>query len=499
MRRTPASPSWRWMPVTERADLGARAGGVREQRQRGGRGARWPIRGRVGTAPGRLAAVLAEERAGREIQEADLHAVPLDGDVVADPARRGGIVGVVDLDAAVEMHGARAELIVAKRRDGQRRERGPLVGEHGGHLALGGAVNAGVGPARVPAVEIRLRLLQRLEAQALERGLRMRDGRLDLPLPIRIPDATRQGDGAVVREHVAIERVQRRIVDVRLQHALAQIVEDDDLDRPAQPAKRLLVQLGPAPRARREEQEPDALAAVAQREDEQPRAAVLARLGMPDHRPGAVVDLAFFAGGRHDDGVRVGGRLAAEREDEAADAGVLRGKAVIVDEVAPDRHGVAAARDGDLDQLAIRLARTGRRRASGWRRRARWAADPRGTGRRVGRHLYGRICRRVAPPPRRPHGEPGGLEVGAGRLAPHARRLLDAPERPAQSPQGPELPVVCRHSRCWSSRREGPQPHPPRQRLERLPSMAGFEVSTYGRFWVSTEAVTSSTPFTTPG
>src|SRR6059036_3664934 len=28
----------------------------------------------------------------------------------------------------------------------------------------------------------------------------------------------------------------------------------------------------------------------------------------------------------------------------------------------------------------------------------------------------------------------------------------------------------------------------PRQRLERLLPMAGFEVSTYGRFWVSTEA-----------
>jgi hypothetical protein len=38
--------------------------------------------------------------------------------------------------------------------------------------------------------------------------------------------------------------------------------EDDDLDRPAQPPKRLLVPLGPAPGARLELQQPDALAAV---------------------------------------------------------------------------------------------------------------------------------------------------------------------------------------------------------------------------------------------
>src|SRR2546426_12346806 len=36
---------------------------------------------------------------------------------------------------------------------------------------------------------------------------------------------------------------------------------------------------------------------------------------------------------------------------------------------------------------------------------------------------------------------------------------------------------------------EGPRSRPPRQRLERLLPMAVFQVSMYGRFWVSTEAV----------
>ena len=140
------------------ADVGAGAGGLREQRQRGGRGARRPIRGVDRVAPGRLAAVLSQERARGGMEQADVHAVPLDRDVPAEPARRRGVVGVLDLDAAVEMDRARAELVVAKRLDRQRPQRRPLLGEHGGDLALGGAVDAGVGPAGVPAVEVGLRL-----------------------------------------------------------------------------------------------------------------------------------------------------------------------------------------------------------------------------------------------------------------------------------------------------------------------------------------------------
>ena len=45
------------------------------------------------------------------------------------------------------MDGAGAELVVAKRLDGQRAERRPFLGEHRRDLALGGAVDAGVGPA----------------------------------------------------------------------------------------------------------------------------------------------------------------------------------------------------------------------------------------------------------------------------------------------------------------------------------------------------------------
>ena len=123
----------------------------------------------------------------------------------------------------------------------------------------------------------------------------MADRRLHLALAIGIADAAGQRDDAVMGEHVAVERVQGGVVDVGREHALAEIVEDDDLHGAAEAAEGLLVQLAPAPRARREGQQADALAAVAEGEDEEPRAAVLPGERMPHHRAVAVVDLAFLA------------------------------------------------------------------------------------------------------------------------------------------------------------------------------------------------------------
>ena len=82
------------------------------------------------------------------------------------------------------------------------------------------------------------------------RLLRVADAGFDLALAIGIADATRQADDAVVREHVAIERIERRLVDVGREHALFEVVEDDDPRRAAEPTKRALVELGPRLRAR---------------------------------------------------------------------------------------------------------------------------------------------------------------------------------------------------------------------------------------------------------
>jgi hypothetical protein len=77
-------------------------------------------------------------------------------------------------------------------------------------------MDARIGPVRFPAIEIRLRLVERFEAQPAQGSfLRMPDARFDLALAIGIADPTGQRNDVIVREHVAIERIERRVVDVR--------------------------------------------------------------------------------------------------------------------------------------------------------------------------------------------------------------------------------------------------------------------------------------------
>jgi len=68
------------------------------------------------------------------------------------------------------VHRAFAELVITEGLQRQRQQCRPLFGEHGGDLTFGGAVNAGIGPALFPMVEIALRLLQAFEAESFERG-----------------------------------------------------------------------------------------------------------------------------------------------------------------------------------------------------------------------------------------------------------------------------------------------------------------------------------------
>ena len=68
---------------------------------------------------------------------------------------------------------------------------------------------------------------------------------LDSPLAIRIADAARIGDDAIVREHRRVDRVEGRFIEVWPQDAFFEIVEDDVLGTPAQGVEGLLVQLGP--------------------------------------------------------------------------------------------------------------------------------------------------------------------------------------------------------------------------------------------------------------
>src|SRR4029077_17450815 len=106
-----------------------------------------------------------------------------------------------------------------------------------------------------------------------------------------MPDATRQGHGAVMLQHITVQRVERGIVDVGGEYALAQIIQHYDARAATQPAEGLLVQFGPDPGAGPEYQQANRLATAAESQHEQPRAAVLTAEWVAHHRAGAVVDL----------------------------------------------------------------------------------------------------------------------------------------------------------------------------------------------------------------
>ncbi len=139
----------------------------------------------------------------------------------------------------------------------------------------------------------------------------MADAGFDFAFAIGIADAARQADDAVVGEDVAIERIERRIVDIWCQDTLAEVVEDDDAYRAAQSTKRALVELGPDLRTRSPREQPHGLARVAQGEHEEAHAAVLPGVRVAYHRSLAVVGLAFFPWGGGDDHARLGRRAAA--------------------------------------------------------------------------------------------------------------------------------------------------------------------------------------------
>ncbi len=170
-------------------------------------------------------------------------------------------------------------------------------------------------------------LFQALEAFSLERCFfGVSDGGLDFSFSIWIFDPARQGHCTVVGEDVAIEWIQRGIVDVGDEHAFAQVIEHDDARTTTQATKRFLMQLGPDARAGAEGQQAYGLAAVPERQHEQSRASVFARLRIADHRAGAVIDLGFFTRGGNNHRARLQWPVSAKLANEAFDGLIATAK-----------------------------------------------------------------------------------------------------------------------------------------------------------------------------
>src|SRR5580658_10912511 len=104
--------------AAECADLRTSVVGAAQQLLRAQRGTLGAVLILDAMAAARLTQMLAQQLTGTGVQQAHMPDVPLHTDPAADPARRRAVVGRFDLHAAVQMHGAFPEPVIAKRLDG---------------------------------------------------------------------------------------------------------------------------------------------------------------------------------------------------------------------------------------------------------------------------------------------------------------------------------------------------------------------------------------------
>ena len=182
---------------------------------------------------------------------------------------------------------------------------------------------------------------------------------LHLALSIRIGDPAGKCDGAIVRQHVAIERIQRRIVDVGLEDAFAEVVEHNRASGPAESPEGLFMQFRPDASVGVKGENTDSLTAIAEGKNEQPGAAVLAGMRVADHRPGAIVDLRFLSWSGDDDRAGLRRRSSAQPADKAFDALVAAAEAVIVHQVLVDSLRVPALVERQFDEVEVGFAGAG--------------------------------------------------------------------------------------------------------------------------------------------
>jgi hypothetical protein len=213
--------------LAELADLGSGVFGPPQELHRAQRHFRGVIF-LLDTVPAAfLAQVLAEELVGVRMQDPHVQCVPLHLHGPPDPPGWQAVIGRLDFDATVQMHHALSVLVVTEGLERQREQVRFFFREHGRDLTFGRAMDARVGPALFPAIQIRLRLFQALETHSLEwRFLRVADPRLHFPLAIGIFDPARQRHHAVVSKHIAKQWIDGGIVDVGNQHAFFQVVEN---------------------------------------------------------------------------------------------------------------------------------------------------------------------------------------------------------------------------------------------------------------------------------
>src|SRR2546426_5279011 len=116
-----------------------------------------------------LAYMLAQKRMGFRVDDANVKFIPLHVHGLSNPTGWQAVISSVHFNAAIQMDSSFAELVIAERFDRQWKQRRFFLGEHRRNLSLRCAMDARVGPAQFPLIEIGLSGIQRFKAQSFER------------------------------------------------------------------------------------------------------------------------------------------------------------------------------------------------------------------------------------------------------------------------------------------------------------------------------------------
>src|SRR5215469_17268974 len=150
-------------------------------------------------------------------------------------------------------------------------------------------------------------------------------------------------------ENISKQWVDGGIVDIGNGHAFFQVVENHDTWATTESTKRFLMQFGPDACTRAPSQQAHGLSAVTERQNEQPCPPIFAAVRIAHHRTTAVVDLGFFSGSSQDDARRFRTLRSAKLPNKAFHRLIAASKTVVRHQVLPNRHGIPAKTESQLD------------------------------------------------------------------------------------------------------------------------------------------------------
>ena len=217
-------------------------------------------------------------------------------------------------------------------------------------------------PLGLPVLQVGVLFFNGLEALALEcRGLSVTNGILDTALAVGVTYPRRVGHDLVVRQGCGVHGVELGLVQVGLEHAFLEVVQDHVSARAAKVAPGLFVQFGPDLLARIPDHAAETAARIPKRGHEQAWLAPAVGAGHAGGRAFAEVHLHLLAG-QEAQAVELLRLTHPDARHEAFDGVVACSKAVGIDQVLVDGRGIAAQAQLSFDEGAVGLTQRGGRR-----------------------------------------------------------------------------------------------------------------------------------------